>query len=309
MFNIRYFAPHPKLRHLIRHYYLFDVALPDDTTIHDRFITENANLHIVIGGKWTVHTRGDGEFIPPPITLAGPNSYPILVTSKGSFRSFGIRVQPLGWGALIDAPACELADHMLPAADFLGAETTAKIADVIAAPLGDEAKIDTIEAALISRLQKRAKRLSPVVRAVQDLIATHPINRVDELGARVETSPRQLERLSKDAFGFSPKTMLRRARIRRTIEAMKGYSDVNWQSRVEQDFADQSHLIHEFRRFTGLTPTSYLKRPSPLMDVGHAMQAALLRKMRLPQIPDCRLKAQIILDSGGAPVKSRAEAA
>jgi AraC-like DNA-binding protein len=309
MFNIRYFAPHPRLRHLIRNYYLYDVTLPDGATIQDRFITEYANFRVVIGGKWIVTTKGDGEFVPTPINLAGPNSYPTLVTGTGSFRTFGMGVQPLGWTALVDAPACELADHLLSAVDFLGADTTNKIGDIVASPLGDDAMIDAIEAGIICRLQKRATRLSPIVRAVQDLIATQPINRVDDLSVRVETSSRQLERLSKEAFGFSPKTMLRRARIRRTVEAMKGYGNVDWESQVEQDFADQSHLIHEFRRFTGLTPTAYLNRPSPLMDVGHAMQAALHRKMSLPQLPDCRLKAQIILDATGSQIKSLAEAA
>jgi AraC-like DNA-binding protein len=309
MFNIRYFAPHPRLRHLIRNYYLFDVTSSEDLTLSDRFITEYANFRMVIGGNWNVTTKGGGNFVPAAMSLAGPNSHPTLVNGSGSFRTFGMGIQPLGWTALVDAPACELADHMKPAEDYLGTDTCNKIADIVSSPISDDAIIDAIEAGVVSRLQKRTFRLSPIVRAVQDLIATQPINRVDDLGIRVETSPRQLERLSKDAFGFSPKTMLRQARIRRTVEAMRGYSDVDWESQVEQDFADQSHLIHEFRRFTGLTPSVYLNRPSPLMNVGHAMQAALYRKMRQPQNPDVRLKAQIILDKPCAPVKSLAEAA
>ncbi len=309
MFNIRYFAPHPKLRHLIRNYYLFDVTSSEDITLTDRFITEYANFRMVIGGSWRITTKGDGDFVPASMTLAGPNSYPTLVTGTGSFRTFGMGVQPLGWTALIDTPACELADHIKPAQDYLGMDICNKIADIVTSAMSDDAIIDLIEAGIICRLQRRASRLSPIVRAVQDLIATQPINRADDLGLRVETSPRQLERLSKIAFGFSPKTMLRRARIRRTLEAMKGYSDVGLESQVEQDFADQSHLIHEFRRFTGLTPSVYLNRPSPLMDVGHAMQAALHRKMCQPQKPDERLKAQIILDCPSTPIRSLAEAA
>jgi transcriptional regulator GlxA family with amidase domain len=191
----------------------------------------------------------------------------------------------------------------------MGREMADDIANIIASVASDDTKIDMIEAGIVGQLQKRGARLSSIVRAVQDLIATQPINRVDDLGVRVETSPRQLERLSKEAFGFSPKTILRRARIRRTIEAMKGYTLVDWEVQAEQDFADQSHLIHEFRRFTGMTPAIYQAKANPLMDVGHAMQVALARKMRQPQNPDTRLKAQIFLDALGKPVKSQAEAA
>ncbi len=309
MFHIRYFAPHPQLRHLIRSYYIYDVSVPADTVIADRLITEFANLRVLIGGNWHVTTHGDGALVPAPVNLAGPNSHPLFFRSTGSFKIFGMSVQPLGWTALVDGPAAYAADRVVPAADLLGADAVDKIADIVVGASSDDAMIDAIESALMCRLRQRAPRLSPIVRAVQDLISTQPIGRVDDLGVRVETSARQLERLTKDAFGFSPKTTLRRARIRRTIDAMKGCIPVDWQLQAEQDFADQSHLIHEFRRFTGLTPGVYLSRPTPLMDAGHAMHAALLRKMRQPQDPDVRLKVQVLLDNLGTPALPQAEAA
>jgi methylphosphotriester-DNA--protein-cysteine methyltransferase len=309
MFNIRYFAPHPRLRHLIRSYSIFDAVMPADKMVTDRLITEYANLRVLIGGTWRATTQGDGDIIAAPVTVAGPNSHPSLITGAGSFTAFAMALQPLGWTALIDAPACVAADHIVSATDLLDHDIVDQITNIISSSFNDDAKIDAVEAGIICRLQKRAARMSPVVRAMQDLIVTQPINRVDDLGLRVETSPRQLERLSKQAFGFSPKTMLRRARIRRTIEAMKGYSPVDWEVQAEQDFADQSHLIHEFRRFTGFTPATYLAQVNPLMDIGHAMQAALARKMRHPQNPDNRLKVQMMLDSEAMCVKSLAEAA
>jgi AraC-like DNA-binding protein len=309
MFNIRYFAPHPRLRHLIRNYYLFDVHTDASTVLTDRLVTEFANLRVTVGGNWEATTKGDGTFIAPKISLAGPNSHPTLITGTGSFRMFGMGIQPLGWTALMDAPASELAEHVIAASDMIGAEKADKIAQLVETSTSDDQLVNSVEAGIMCMLQQRSARLSPIVRAVQDLLAVQPVNRVDDLGVRVETSPRQLERLTKEAFGFSPKTTLRRARIRRTIQAMKGYIPVDWESQAEQDFADQSHLIHEFRRFTGLTPSAYQSQTNPLMDVGHAMQAALHRKMRQPQNPDVRLKVDMLLDSAGSAVRALAEAA
>jgi AraC-like DNA-binding protein len=309
MFNIRYFAPHPRLRHLIRNYYIFDVQSEADTVLTDRLVTEFANLRVILGGNWQATTKGDGDMQVPKVSLAGPNSHPTFISGSGSFRTFGMGIQPLGWTALMNTPACELAEHIVPAADLLGQCKVDKISDIVESAISDDTMIDAVEAGIMCMLQQRGARLSPIVRAVQDLIAVQPINRVDDLGVRVETSPRQLERLTKDAFGFSPKTTLRRARIRRTIQAMKGYIPVDWESQAEQDFADQSHLIHEFRRFTGLTPSAYHSQTNPLMDVGHAMQAALHRKMRQPQNPDVRLKVDMRLDNAGKQVLPWAEAA
>ncbi len=309
MFNIRYFAPHPRLRHLIRNYYLFDVRADASTILSDRLVTEFANLRVTVGGNWRATTKGDGDVLVPKASLAGPNSHPTFITGSGSFRMFGMGIQPLGWTALMGAPACEMADKVIAVSEMIGAEKAEKICTIVETATSDDGLVDSVEAGILCMLQQRSARLSPIVRAVQDLIAVQPINRVDDLGVRVETSPRQLERLTKDAFGFSPKTTLRRARIRRTIQAMKGYIPVDWETQAEQDFADQSHLIHEFRRFTGLTPSAYHSQTNPLMDVGHAMQAALHQKMRQPQNPDVRLKVHMTLNNAGSPVQPLAEAA
>jgi methylphosphotriester-DNA--protein-cysteine methyltransferase len=188
-------------------------------------------------------------------------------------------------------------------------ETVSKIQHIVETSTNDDALVNAIEAGLLCRLQQRSTRLSPIIRAVQDLLATQAINRVDDLGVRVETSPRQLERLTKNSYGFSPKTVLRRARVLRTIQAMKGYAPVDWEMQAEQDFADQSHLIHEFRHFTGRTPHTYQQLCSPVMDAAHAMQSALLRKMRMPHSADSRVKVQMYGEGAEGQVRALAASA
>jgi AraC-like DNA-binding protein len=141
------------------------------------------------------------------------------------------------------------------------------------------------------------------------VLATEPINSVADLSAQTQTSPRQLQRLMKDAYGFSPKIVMRRARIQRTIQAMKRYTSVDWQLQAEQDFADQPHLINEFKHFTGHTPHTYLEMRNPIMDAAHAMQSALFRNMREAVQPQQRIKVQMKLDSAEAQVRGHAAAA
>lgn len=303
MLNIRYFAPHPKLRHLVNTYYLYDAQLADDLKISDRLITESANLRVFIGGEWTGETRHNGKFAVPRVILCGPNSYPNHVSVTGSFRMFGIGILPLGWSALFGQSAADFADRVVDFADVVGPASRDCAYEAIDTLRDDDMLIDRLEQQLFKILAARQARLSPVVRAVQDLIATHPVNRVDRLGEKVETSPRQLERLIRDSFGFSPKTALRRARVRRTINAMKGYIGRDWESQAEVDFSDQSHLIHEFRRFTGMTPSAYIRQSNPFMDVGHAMQAALHRKLAAPHRPEQRLLVRLQLADIGTPVR------
>jgi AraC-like DNA-binding protein len=282
MLDIRYFAPHPRLRHIITTYYVYRGSLPEGATISNRLITEFANLRVLVGGDWIGETKADGRFVVPEVVMAGPNSYPTNVSVSGQFRMFGMGIQPLGWTALFRQPAADFADRAVDFAEMVGAADRACAYDAVATITDDEALVARVEDQVFHILAARQARLSPVVRAVQDLLVKQPVNRVDHLSSAVETSARQLERLTKDSFGFSPKTTLRRARIRRTINAMKGFVGRDWETQAEIDYADQSHLIHEFRRFTGMTPNAYLRETNPLMDIGHAMQAALFSKMAQP---------------------------
>ena len=305
MLTIRYFAPHPKLRHIINTYYVYRGQLADGAAISNRLITEFANLRVLVGGSWSGETKADGRFTVPDVVMAGPNSYPTNVTVSGEFRMFGMGFQPLGWTALFRQSASDFADRAVDFADVVGWHDRQCALDAVATILDDDMLVDRVEEQVFQILAARQARLSPVVRAVQDLLISHPVNRVDQLSTAVETSARQLERLTKDSFGFSPKTTLRRARIRRTINAMKGFVGRDWESQAEIDYADQSHLIHEFRRFTGMTPNAYLRQPNPLMDIGHAMQAALFAKMSQPHPAQQRVQVAM---TTAAPTRSVAVA-
>jgi AraC-like DNA-binding protein len=309
MLNIRYFAPHPRLRHLIRTYYTYEAELPAGGIITDHLITEYANLRVMCGSEWTATSKVNGTAIVPQVCLAGPNSHPTHVQVSGNFKMFGMGIKPLGWQALMGIPASDFADYFCDAKDVLGADFREIAIEIVERASSDEALVDQVEAQIFGRLANRQYRMSPIVRAMQDAMAGDAIRTVSALSDITETSPRQLERLAKTSFGYSPKTLLRHARIHRNITSLKGLGSQNWEDVATQDFADQSHMIHEFKRFTGKTPSSYRTVANPLMDAAYAMQASLQQQMRMSNHPGERLKAELYFENIGASVIGFAEAA
>jgi hypothetical protein len=89
MLNIRYFAPHPQLRHLIRSYYIFEVTASQSVVMQDRLITEYANFRAIFGGNMQVCTSKSGTISAPSLCISGPNSTPNDVTVTGGFKLFG----------------------------------------------------------------------------------------------------------------------------------------------------------------------------------------------------------------------------
>ena len=71
---------------------------------------------------------------------------------------------------------------------------------------------------------------------------------------------RQLERLCGRYFGLSPKRLLRRERLLRTLDRVRAATPAAWSSVIGEAYADQPHFVREFRWFMHLSPSAWLRR-------------------------------------------------
>jgi AraC-like DNA-binding protein len=79
----------------------------------------------------------------------------------------------------------------------------------------------------------------------------------DRLGA---TPARFIARFA-DAVGLTPKRFARLRRFQRVLRALDVGAGVDWADvAAAGGFADQAHLVNEFRAFAGITPTQYRPR-------------------------------------------------
>ena len=59
--------------------------------------------------------------------------------------------------------------------------------------------------------------------------------------------------------GLGPRVLARLLRMRRLLETIDARGPVGWSERAaELGWLDQAHLIRDFKRHTGVTPTTYL---------------------------------------------------
>jgi methylphosphotriester-DNA--protein-cysteine methyltransferase len=99
---------------------------------------------------------------------------------------------------------------------------------------------------------------------------------VPDLAQAVGLSPRQCERFCRRYLGLSPKRLLRRQRLLRTLAAMREAPQGGWTRFLDDDFADQAHFIHEFKFYMGMSPKAYLARTQPFMAEAWKRRKALL---------------------------------
>lgn len=81
---------------------------------------------------------------------------------------------------------------------------------------------------------------------------------VREVAQAMSMSPRTLRQVFGDATGLSPKRFASIQRLKRLTLSVASRGDVDWARLADQcGYFDQAHMNRDFRKLTGLTPTSY----------------------------------------------------
>lgn len=127
--------------------------------------------------------------------------------------------------------------------------------------------INLIEQFLLHRLivcsDYNIDRLSVVI---QD-INLNPYLDVCKLADTACLSTKQFTRIFTEYIGTSPKEFLRIIRVQRTLFLLQQNPQCNFaQVAYSCGFSDQSHMIREFKLFTGYTPLEYLSVYTPISD-------------------------------------------
>lgn len=107
----------------------------------------------------------------------------------------------------------------------------------------------------------RPERENRIVRdAVACLLTTRGTKEIGKLEREIHVSGRQLQRLFKENMGISPKRLSSLIRYQYLWDAILRERNFNILDGVVRfGFTDQAHLMHEFKRYHGMTPSEAKK--------------------------------------------------
>ncbi len=168
----------------------------------------------------------------------------------------GIAFRPGGPLAFFPLPA-----HELPAADvplsLLWGRAASELRDRLLAALTPTALLDTLEAFLAARCLLFHPH--PAVALAFDAFARPDgAPAVSAVASLAGLSPKRFIERFKAAAGLPPKQYCRILRFRRVLHLAASGRPLDW-TRIALDcgYFDQPHFIHDFRAFSGITPTAY----------------------------------------------------
>ena len=192
----------------------------------------------------------DGCVVAVP-TRAWEFGYPLWT------RSVGVHVKPWGLAPFLPMPAAELCDRPLTVEQVWGRPAVAELRDRLATAGGPHQMLTLLEEELMRRLCERAglglvRHTSSVIAATSGAVA------IGDLSEAAGVSSTHLAQRFKELIGVTPKRLARTHRFATNLLAIDFTGPIDWGDIAGgAGYFDQAHFGHEFREFTGLTPTRY----------------------------------------------------
>ncbi len=175
-------------------------------------------------------------------------------------RSVGVHFKPWGLAPFLPMPAAELCDRPVTVEQVWGQAAVAELRDRLATADGPHEMLTLLEDELTRR-----------VREIDGLDARTPYEQrhrgdrrsgADRRPRRGRPAPAapMWRRRFKAVVGVTPKRLARSYRFASTVLAIDVAAPIDWADvAARAGYFDQAHFGHEFREFTGLTPTRYVE--------------------------------------------------
>ncbi len=165
----------------------------------------------------------------------------------------GVRFRPGRAYRFLPFPLSDVTDSMVPTGDVWGHKGT-YLEEAVFEARNNMHRQQLVEEFLLQQLVTTTPR-PRFEAAVKEIIRTRGQTRVHEVANGVGWSSRQLERDFRVSVGLSPKLFSRIMRFQNLLRLVGEGVLREWTSlALEGGYADQPHMVREFREFAGHTP-------------------------------------------------------
>lgn len=197
-------------------------------------------------------SSGDWETQPRSFVVGELTRF-LLLRPVGRIEIMGVRFKPGGAYRFLPFPLDSLTDNSIPSADVWGPQGTWLEESVLEAS-SDAQRQQLVEEFLLRRSERTTSR-PRFEAAIGEIIRTRGQVRVHDLAGQVGLSSRQLEREFRSRVGLSPKSLARIMRFQNLLRLVGEGALREWAYlALEGGYADQPHMVREFREFAGHSP-------------------------------------------------------
>lgn len=246
--------PSPNLTPYIKHYLFLDFM-----NIHNDlfriFADGNTGIVFCIGSGALYR---DGMKLPKVFCYGQITDYRELQII-GSLKLIIAVFRPFGMSRILNTSAGELKNKIVDLESVLG-NSIRYLHDFVFEKTSNLRVTESLNGFFSQLLKDFETRLYPMVMATTNwIMARNGLFKAEELIDFAGYNQRTIERAFHNLVGIAPKKLGSIIRLHHFLGEIKGTGNkYNFTSNVfDAGYFDQAHLIREFRKITGLTPTTY----------------------------------------------------
>ncbi len=198
-----------------------------------------------------------GEFQSfPGAIVCGPHSNFFVIDTAGQAEVIGIHFKPGGAFPFFKLPADELHNLHVGLDDLWGPRAAELRERVLAAPTPN-ARIEVMERFLTAQAFRGFER-HPAVGFALQAFQKPQLPLVGAVTDRIGLSSRRFIQVFSQEVGLAPKLFCRVRRFQQVVRMVHCGLDVDWaEIALSCGYFDQAHFIHDFKAFSGLSPSAY----------------------------------------------------
>lgn len=195
--------------------------------------------------------------------IAGLQDRYLDIESPPSSRLMGAQLTAAGARSLTQVPLSAIAGRVVEIEDILGcavAQLRERLFDCGSAA----ARLELLEQWLARRTAAVAPAPGAFTQAAVEIVRSRGSRRIGELAREAGVSHKHLIALFETNLGLAPKSFARLVRFNALLDRLKRDARANWADLVfEFGYFDHAHFARDLRRFTGASPTAFLRSRGP----------------------------------------------
>ncbi|MET0220953.1 MAG: AraC family transcriptional regulator [Tardiphaga sp.] len=181
------------------------------------------------------------------------------IRPTGAIGTVIVRFRPEATDRITPVPLSRFIDHKLNLRSVFCSRAVQRLEQLLTRAPDAVARIGVMQGFLLQNMRP-AKPCKILARAAMAL-RRNPSTSISELAHRLDISVRHLSRGFKAAFGTGPKQFARLVRVEKAMAARR--DGAGWTEIAHAcGFADQAHLIHDFRAIVGAAPEEIFRPPT-----------------------------------------------
>jgi AraC-like DNA-binding protein len=189
--------------------------------------------------------------------LIGAHSRPRIIETRQQTSVIGIHFRPAGAALFFSQPLGTLANLAVDARDVWGAGISS-LRDQLLEVSSPTKMFQLLETALLDRLNCPSEQSAAIRHAANQFLAAPTYERVKSVRSATGYTPKRFISLFTDYVGLTPKVFCRVLRFQSVLRRIATQPNTDWAAVAANcGYYDQSHLIHDFRDFSGVSPTRY----------------------------------------------------